>query len=880
MSKAKRQTRTGASAPASGSPLIIVESPAKARTLERYLGGRYQVRASMGAIRDLPKSDMGIDEEHDFEQTYVVIPGKEKVITDLKKAAKSASEVVLATDPDREGESISWHIAEVLKLDDPHRVEFEEITKTGVEKALLEPRRIDADLVAAQRARRVIDRLMGYKVSPVLWRKVKPSISAGRVQSVATRLVVEREAEIEAFQAREYWSVEARLKHAEREPEFTARLLTTRPADSDESEGAVAADKDRDAAPESAEKDDFVRPEVPDEATTQEVLAKLQDASYTVRSVETRERSSNPRAPYETSTLQQDASTRLRFGPRKAMQVAQQLYEGIELGADGLTGLITYMRTDQTRLSNEAIAAAKDLVTERFGPDYANPRQWEKKKGKAAVDAQGAHEAIRPTDARRTPESVEGYLSSDQLRLYTLIWRRFMASQMAPARYEQTRVDIGAAEYALRATGSIRRFDGFEAVWEREVDDDSGIPELNAGEVVDKLELISEQHFTQPPPRYTEASLIKELEERGIGRPSTYAPTIDTIEKRGYVKVIERRLHPTPLGKAVTIFLVANFEEFLEYDFTADMEANLDKIERGEAWVPFMRDFNKALNDLLNRAQEAEPVRPMAERTGEMCPKCGEGELVKRDGKFGEFVGCSRYPDCDYIKDRDERQAPQEVGKPCPLCGKPLVQRQSRRGPFVGCSGYPECTYIDKEASTPAAEGGEQLEEGAACPTCGEGELVKKRGRFGEFLGCSRYPECKHIQGRQGRPQPVPAGRDCPECGKPLLIRQGRRGPFVGCSGYPKCRHVETTETTAAAGADAQQQAKPEGPAPEPAAPVDSSAPIAEDADAPDRDNSDAPEPDDTDAPEPDDSDAPEPDDSEAPASKDAPRSAPLGSGS
>ncbi|MGB2940726.1 MAG: type I DNA topoisomerase [Candidatus Dormiibacterota bacterium] len=815
MPKAKGQTRAGTATPGSGSPLIIVESPAKARTLERYLGGRYTVRASMGAIRDLPKSDMGIDEDHDFEQTYVVIPGKEKVITDLRKAAKGASAVVLATDPDREGESISWHIAEVLKLDDPSRVEFEEITKSGVERALQEPRKIDVDLVSAQRARRVIDRLMGYKVSPVLWRKVKPSISAGRVQSVAVRLVTEREAEIEAFQAREYWSLEARLKHPKREPEFTARLLTTRPADAAEAEENAAGERNGDAIPETAETDDFLRPELPDEATTQEVLAKLEDATYTVRSVETRERASNPRAPYETSTLQQDASTRLRFGPRKAMQVAQQLYEGVELGHEGLTGLITYMRTDQTRLSAEAIAAAKDLVTERFGADYSNPRQWEKKKGKAAVEAQGAHEAIRPTDVRRTPESVERFLSSDQQRLYTLIWRRFMASQMTPARYEQTRVDIDAAGYLFRATGSIRRFDGFERAWEREVDDESGIPELSAGEVVDKLELVSEQHFTQPPPRYTEASLIKELEERGIGRPSTYAPTIDTIEKRSYVKVIERRLHPTPLGKAVTAFLVANFEEFLEYDFTADMEANLDKIENGQAWVPFMRDFNEELNALLSKAAEAEPVRPQAERTGEMCPKCGEGELVKREGRYGEFVGCSRYPNCDYIKDREERQAPQEVGKPCPLCGKPLVQRQSRRGPFIGCSGYPDCRYIDKEASAGASSGGgEQLEEGATCPTCGEGELVKKRGRMGEFLGCSRYPDCKFIQGQRSRPQPVLAGRDCPECGKPLLVRQGRRGAFIGCSGYPKCRHVEAAAGEGSEPASAENGGAADQPAP------------------------------------------------------------------
>ena len=634
-----------------GTPLIIVESPSKARTLERYLGGRYSVRASMGSIRDLPKSDLGIDEANDFEQTYVVIPGKEKVIKDLKAAAKKASGVVLATDPDREGESISWHIAEELHLLDPQRVAFEEITKSAVEKALLAPRGIDEDLVSAQKARRVIDRLVGYKVSPVLWRKVKPSISAGRVQSVAVRLVCEREAEIDAFQAREYWTIEAQLRRPGREPDFTARLLTSKPA-----EGVPEEERTEGAEEEGAAVATGARPELPDEATANSVLEKLRTAAYEVSSVEVRERASNPRAPYETSSLQQDASNRIRFSPRKAMQVAQQLYEGVELGPEGPSGLITYMRTDDTRVSAEAVGAAQGWIRKQYGDEYAQARGWGKKKGAGPVEAQGAHEAIRPTDVSRTPESVSQYLTPDQLRLYTMIWRRFMASQMAPARYENTRVDITAGDYTLRATGSIRRFDGFERVWEREVDDEPGIPELAAGDLLDLLDLASEQHFTQPPPRYTEASLIKELEERGIGRPSTYAPTIDTIEKRGYVRAVERRLHPTPLGKAVNAFMVSNFGELVEYDFTANMEGDLDKIENGRSWVPFMRAFNNELDASLAKATDAEPVRPtaMAERTGEICPKCGEGELVKRAGKFGEFVGCSRYPACDYIKDREE----------------------------------------------------------------------------------------------------------------------------------------------------------------------------------------------------------------------------------
>jgi DNA topoisomerase-1 len=720
-----------------GTPLIIVESPSKARTLERYLGGRYSVRASMGAIRDLPKSDLGIDEANDFEQTYVVIPGKEKVIRELKAAAKGASGVVLATDPDREGESISWHISEELKLLDPQRVAFEEITKSAVERALLSPRGIDADLVSAQKARRVIDRLVGYKVSPVLWRKVKPSISAGRVQSVAVRLVCEREEEIDAFQASEYWTIEAQLRRPGREPDFTARLLTTRP-----SEG-VADEEATEGAEENGAEAGGGRPELADEASATGVLEQLRQATYKVESVEVRERASNPRPPYETSSLQQDASNRIRFSPRKAMQVAQQLYEGVELGPEGPSGLITYMRTDDTRVSDEAVGAAQGLIRKQYGDEYAQARGWGKKKGAGPVQAQGAHEAIRPTDVNRTPESVAAYLSGDQLRLYTMIWRRFMASQMAPARYENTRVDVSAGDYRLRANGSIRRFDGFERVWERDVDDQPGIPELAAGDLLDLLDLASEQHFTQPPPRYSEASLIKELEERGIGRPSTYAPTIDTIEKRGYVRAVERRLHPTPLGKAVNAFMVSNFGELVEYDFTANMEGDLDKIENGSSWVPFMRAFNNELDESLAKAREADPVRPtaMAEKTGEICPKCNEGELVKRAGKFGEFVGCSRYPACDYIKDREDRPTAVATGKACPTCGRPLVIRQSRRGPFVGCSGYPECRYTEQgEVAAGNRPQPQLLDE--PCPVCGK-PMVMRRGRFGEFKSCSDYPRCK-----------------------------------------------------------------------------------------------------------------------------------------
>ena len=748
------------------------------------------MRASMGAIRDLPKSDLGIDKNNEYELTWVVIPGKEKVIRDLRAAAKGASHVVLATDPDREGEGISWHIADELKLKNPLRVEFEEITKAAVEKALENPRPIHDDLVNSQFTRRVIDRLVGYEVSEVLWRKVKRGTSAGRVQSVALRLVCEREAEIDAFETTEYWTIEANLRRPGRQPDFIARLLTRSPV-ADEKES------DRDA-------DDGSRPEIRTEATAKEVAGALREATYAVRSVDKKEISRNPALPYSTSTLQQDASNRIRFNPRKTMQVAQQLYEGVDIGAEGPTGLITYMRTDETRVdrvSAEALAATRRLVETQMGPEYVRSSPVRAAAKKAPVAAQSAHEPIRPTDVNRTPDSLRDYLSPDQHRLYTLIWRRFVASQMASARFDTTRVDISAGQYTLRATGSILRFDGFYRVWEREVEGDeaSGIPELAAGDSLDLLELKPEQHFTQPPPRYSEATLIKELEERGIGRPSTYAPTIETIEKRTYVKVLERRLHPTPLGKAVNAFLVLNFSHLVEYDFTARMEGDLDRIEEGEGWVPLVRKFDQELDAMLLSATTADPVRPVAERTGEACPKCGEGELVKREGRYGEFVGCSRFPECDYIKDKAERVEPVSTGRACPLCGKDLVVRQGRRGPFVGCSGYPDCRFIEKDAAE-GAEGAAAPEgdvvEGQVCPQCSEGELVKKRGRFGEFLGCSRYPDCKYIHNqRTTRVAPVPTGRNCPDCGKPLVLRQSRRGPFVGCSGYPKCKHVERSES-------------------------------------------------------------------------------------
>jgi len=735
--------------------LIIVESPAKAKTLKRFLGDRFDVRASMGHVRDLPKSEMGVEVDDGFKPHYEVVESRRKTINELRSAVKKESEVILASDPDREGEAIAWHLAEVLKLREPKRIEFHEITADAVRHALEAPRVIDMRLVNAQQARRVVDRLVGFRLSPFLWSKVQKGIGAGRVSSVALRLVVDREDEIRKFVPVESWTVDVELSRRGDASHFVARLH--RP---------VAGDD---------------KLEVHNETEAQELVRRLEGAAYRVIGVEQKRRSKSSNPPYITSTLQQDASSRLRMRPRNAMRVAQQLYEGVELGADGSTGLITYMRTDSTRISADADAKVKAWIKSHHGERYLGASRT----AKAAPGAQDAHEAIRPTDATRTPDSIKQYLSADQYKLYDLVWRRFVASRMAPAQYDQTQVEIEGGEFVFRANGSVLAFDGFYKIWQREENGENELPALAQGEDLDYHGIKPEQHFTQPPPRYTEATLIKELEQRGIGRPSTYAPTVETIKDHGYVEVKERRLHPTHIGEAVNTLMVEHFKTIADDGYTAKLETRLDEVESGkQEWVPVVRDFYGPLQRMLSAAEEATPAQ-----TDEVCPQCGEGHLVHKASRFGPFLGCSRYPKCKYrraLTANGEAAQPKLLDEACPTCGRPLQLRTGRYGEFVGCSGYPECKYIKRDASQ-----GESKLTGEKCPQCGEGELVERTGRYGPFVACSRYPDCKYRAnlGKDGKPREGPKVLDepCPICGKPLVERRGRYGLFKSCSDYPNC---------------------------------------------------------------------------------------------
>ena len=743
--------------------LIIVESPAKARTLKRFLGSRFDVRASMGHVRDLPERELAVDVEHQFQPHYVVVESRRQTISDLKKAVRGDQDVILASDPDREGEAIAWHLSEVLRLRAPRRIEFHEITGDAVRRALEHPREIDMRLVNAQQARRVVDRLVGYRLSPFLWSKVQKGIGAGRVQSVALRLVCDREEEIRRFVPEESWTVDAVLSQQEKDERFKARLARR----ADDPKGKL---------------------ELKNEDDARAAMAELEGAEYKVLAVERRQRSKNAPPPYITSTLQQDASSRLRFSPKRTMRLAQDLYEGIELGPEGATGLITYMRTDSTRISDEAEGKVKAWIKSELGEKYlGRPRQE-----KARPGAQEAHEAIRPTEPARRPEDIRQYLSPEQYRLYELIWRRFVASRMAPARYAGTQVDIGAGPFVLRASGSVLTFDGFYRIWTRDEEPDGRLPELREGEILVFHGLEPEQHFTQPPPRYTEATLIQELEKRGIGRPSTYATIVGTIQEHGYVEQKERRLHPTPIGEAVKGIMVQHFHDIVDDQYTAAMEERLDEVESGQVeWVPVVDGFYGPLERMLSAAEEAMPAD-----TGEPCPECGEGTLLQKASRYGPFKGCSRYPKCRYreaiLPNGGEPAQPRLLEDTCPQCGRQLQVRRSRYGEFVGCSGYPECKFVRRE------EQAEPVATGEKCPDCGEGDLVERQGRYGPFVSCSRYPECKYRvnKGRNGKPrsEPKPLDEACPVCGKPMVEREGRYGSFKSCSDYPRCKGPQTQQ--------------------------------------------------------------------------------------
>jgi DNA topoisomerase-1 len=741
--------------------LIIVESPAKAKTLKRFLGDRFDVRASMGHVRDLPEKEMGVEVDDGFTPHYEVVESRRKTINELRSAAKKESEVILASDPDREGEAIAWHLAEVLKLRQPKRIEFHEITSDAVRRALEAPRQIDMRLVNAQQARRVVDRLVGFRLSPFLWSKVQKGIGAGRVSSVALRLVVDREEEIRKFAPVESWSIDVDLTKQGYETHFLARL--NRPL------GAAAGVAD-------------ARFEIHNESEAQDIVRTLDGATYRVTGVEQKRRTKSSNPPYITSTLQQDSSSRLRMRPHIAMRVAQQLYEGVELGAEGPTGLITYMRTDSTRIAGDADARVKAWIRGAHGERYLGTARATK----AVPGAQDAHEAIRPTDVNRTPEAVRQHLTPDQYRLYDMIWRRFVASRMAPAVYDQTQVEIEGGDYVFRANGSVLAFDGFYKIWQREENGENELPPLAQGEDLDYHGLKPEQHFTQPPPRYTEATLIKELEQRGIGRPSTYAPTVQTITKsHGYVDIKDRRLHPTRVGEAVNALMIDHFKTISDDEYTSKLEKRLDEVESGhQEWVPVVKDFYGPLQRMLSAAEEATPSE-----TDEVCPLCHEGHLVRKASRFGPFMGCSRYPKCKFrraLTPEGEAPQPKLLDEPCPNCGRPLQLRTGRYGEFVGCSGYPECKYIKRDAAQSASK-----LTGAKCPQCGEGELVERSGRYGPFVACSRYPDCNYRAniGKDGKPRQGPKLLDepCPICGKPLVERRGRFGLFKSCSDYPKC---------------------------------------------------------------------------------------------
>jgi DNA topoisomerase-1 len=751
--------------------LVVVESPAKAKTIEKYLGSDFTVRASYGHIRDLPKSDLGVDVEREFEVTYEVPEDSKKHVTQLKNALKQADELVLATDYDREGEAIAFHVATLLGVDpvQAKRVTFTEITRDAILEAFRNPREIDLKLFDAQEARRVLDRLVGYKISPILWRRVRPGLSAGRVQSVAVRLIVEREREIRAFEPVEYWSIDVSLTPegdpgssseavAQREEQPFVAHLTQVP------EGKLAANPDKKGLVLS------------DEAGATTHAERLRTAAYRVTNVERKERKRSPSPPFTTSTLQQEAARKLGFGARKTMTLAQRLYEGVNLTGEGTVGLITYMRTDSVNIAESALREIEEVVRTEFGARYAleKPRRFKTR----SRNAQEAHEAVRPTSALRHPARVAGSLDRDQLRLYELIWKRTVATQMAEARFNQVGIDIEATAdggtYGLRATGQTLIFDGFIRAYTEgrdegpDEDAENRLPDLTPEQVLRMLEVLPEQHFTQPPPRFTEASLVKTLEELGIGRPSTYASIISTIQDRGYVRLEDKRFFPEDVAEVVTDKLVEHFSEIVDVNFTARMEEELDEIAEGgaartgvlsEFWTPFSED--------LVRAEEK--FERYIEEVDEDCPRCIEegrvppGRLQIRLGRYGRFIGCSRFAEedggCKYIRNLngEVRPEPEMLDEKCPECGKQLVRKVGRYGPFVGCSGYPDCRYIKKDPPKSL---------GISCPQCGKGEIVEKRTRFGLFYGCDRYPECDFAVSN-----PPLKDHPCPECGSLLLER-------------------------------------------------------------------------------------------------------------
>jgi DNA topoisomerase I len=763
--------------------LVIVESPAKAKTIAKYLGKNYVVKASVGHIMDLPKSKLGVDIEQDFKPKYIVIKGKGPVVKELKSAAKKADRILLATDPDREGEAIAFHIAEVIadskKNTEVYRVLFNEITKKAILSAIDHPGKIDQNKVDAQQARRILDRLVGYQISPILWKKVRRGLSAGRVQSVALRLICEREEEIKAFIPEEFWSLTALLE-GQSPPQFEAKLL----------------------------KKDEVKLRVKNKDEVNRILDSLKDASYLVTKVEKKERKRNPVPPFTTSKLQQEAGRKLGFTARRTMSIAQTLYEGVDVGEEGTVGLITYMRTDSTRIGVEAQNEVRDFIQSKYSKEYvpARPPVYA-----SAKSAQEAHEAIRPTSAMREPDIINRYLQPDQYKLYKLIWNRFVASQMNPAIIDQTAVDITANSYTFRSTGSVVKFPGFMAVYMEEKPEDQApsedengeavLPNLIEGELLALIKLDPKQHFTQPPPRFSEALLVKTLEEKGIGRPSTYAAIISTIQDRDYVNKVENKFRPSELGVLVNNLLINHFPVIMDVAFTAGMEEELDKIEEGQMrWVDTVKNFYKPFNESLEKAQsEMKDFKAEMTLTEINCEKCGKPMVIKW-GRNGQFLACSGYPDCKTTKpfirtESGVEAAPEETtDEICPKCSSNMVIKRGKFGKFLACSRYPDCNHT------------QGMSTGVSCPEDG-GKIVERRSRFGKiFYSCANYPACKFAVWYK------PILRECPQCKAPFVVEKysKKTGPYIAClrkeCGYKEQPSLEiVSQESGTPGQDKQQ---------------------------------------------------------------------------
>lgn len=711
--------------------LVIVESPAKAKTIGKFLGRNYVIKASVGHIRDLPKSKIGIDIDEDFEPKYINIRGKGDVIKELKKEAKKASKVYLATDPDREGEAISWHLAHILKMDleEENRIVFNEITKTAIKDAVKKPRAIDTNLVDAQQARRLLDRLVGYQISPLLWRKIDRGLSAGRVQSVALKLICDKEKEVQSFVPEEYWSIEANVLKGRKK-------IETKFVGNYDNKGKLKTIK------------------LNNEEDTQKILEQLNRDEFTVEDIKKKEIKKSPGAPFTTSSMQQDAYRKINYSSRKTMQIAQQLYEGINIKGTGSVGLISYIRTDSFRISDEARGNVEEYIKDNVGEKYYKSRDFSKKN---KANSQDAHEAIRPTDINRTPQSIKESLSADQFKLYNLIWRRFVASQMSDAIYDNSTILFNSNDYIFRSSGSILRFDGYKKIYNfKDKSSDVIFPNMEKGEILKVKELLPNQHFTNPPARYSEATLIKSLEVLGIGRPSTYAPTISTIVKREYVFIENKHLQPTEMGFLVNDLVLKYFHNVVNEEFTANLEDRLDDVANGDLfWKEIIREFYVEFKDSLDIAdKEIEKIEIKPEVSDELCPNCGKNLIVKKS-RYGKFLACPSYPECKYTKSINEKFEPQETDKVCELCGSKMLLRKGRYGEFLACSNYPECKNTQQILN----------KIGIKCPKCGKELVVKFTKKGKRFYGCEAYPACDFVSWYE------PVEEKCPKCGD-LMIKK------------------------------------------------------------------------------------------------------------